>query len=54
MCLGSIVVSVMDSYSCDQDSNPNQGNRICIRYALNNIQFISNVCSGELVLYLYV
>ena len=23
-CLGSVVVSVMDSHSCDRDSNPDQ------------------------------
>ena len=47
--LSSIVVSVMDSHSCDRCSNPGQGKRIT-RYALNNIQFISDKSSAELVL----
>ena len=49
-CLGSVVVSMMDSHSCDWGSNPGQGNHI-IRYALNNIQ-ISDESSADLVLYL--
>ena len=50
-CFGSVVVSVMDSHSCDRVSNPSQGNHI-IRYALNNIRFISDESSAELVIYL--
>ena len=49
--LGSIVVSVMDSHSCDRGSSPGEGKHI-IRYALNNIQFRSDESSAELVLYL--
>ena len=35
---GSAMVSMMDSHSCDQGSNPSKANHIT-RYALNNIQF---------------
>ena len=52
MQLGSIVVSVLDSHSCDRGSSPGQGKHIIIRYVLNNIQFISDESSAELVLYL--
>ena len=51
-CLGSVVVSVMDSHPYDRGSNPGQGTQIkIIRYALNNIQ-ISDESSADLVLYL--
>ena len=49
--LGSIVVSVMDYHSCDRGPSPGQDKHI-IRYALNNIQFISDESFAELVLYL--
>ena len=50
VCFGSAVVSVMDSHSCDRGSIPCQGNH---RYVilLNNIHFISDESSAELVLY---
>ena len=48
----SIVASVMDSHSCDWDSSLDQGDHIIhIRYALNNLNFISDE-SAELLLYL--
>ena len=49
--IGSAVVSVMDSHSCDRGSSPDQDNHI--RFALNTIQFLSDESSAELVLYLY-
>ena len=52
-CIGSILVSMIDSHSCDRGSSPGQGNHIIILYALNNIQLISDEYSAELVLYLY-
>ena len=54
MYLGStcIVVSVMDTHSCGRGSSPSKGNHIIIRYALNNIQFISDGSSAELIVYL--
>ena len=51
MCIGSVVVSVMDSHTCDRGSSPGQGKHINIRYDPNNIQFIDE-SSAELVLYL--
>ena len=48
---GSVVVSVMDSHSCNRSSNPGQGNYI-IHYALNSIQFKSYESSAELELHL--
>ena len=38
--LGSIMVSVMDSHSCDRGSILGQLRQSHIRYALNTIQFI--------------
>ena len=38
--LGSIMVSVMDSHSCNRCSTPGQLRQSHIRYALNTIQFI--------------
>ena len=37
MCLGSVVVSVMDSYSCNLGSNQAMQLHNIIRYALNSI-----------------
>ena len=50
LCLDDVVVSVMDSHSCDRGLSPHQGNHI--RYAMNSIQFISDESSAELALYL--
>ena len=47
----SIVVSVMDSYCMRSGFKP-RPRQTHIRYALNNIQFISDESSAELVLYL--
>ena len=47
--LGGIVVSVMDSHSCDRGSSHGQGKHII---APNIIQFISDESSAELVLQL--
>ena len=52
MCLGSVVVSVMDSHSCDPGLSPAWPRQSHICYALNNTQFISDESSAELVLYL--
>ena len=49
MCLGSTVTSVMDSHSYDQGS---KSQTLQIRHAPNNIQFISDESSFDLVLYL--
>ena len=40
--VGGVVVSVMDSHSCDRGSSPGQGNHVIIRFSLNNILFISD------------
>ena len=48
MYLRNAVVSVIDSHSCDRGSNPSHGNHI-ICYVMNNIQFISDESSAELV-----
>ena len=44
------VASVMDSHSGDRGFKPHKTNHI--HYSLNNIQFISDESSAELVLYL--
>ena len=46
--LGSVVVRVMDSYSCSRFLSPAKG-----KTALNNIQFISDESFVELALYLF-
>ena len=51
-CLDSVVVRVLDSHSCIGVPNTVKINQI-ICYALNNIQFISDESSAELVLYVY-
>ena len=43
MCLGSTVVSVMDSHSCDRGSNPTKANTsMSSKHYPNNAQFISD------------
>ena len=48
MVVYCVVVSVMDSPSCDRGSSPGHGKHD----VLNNIQFLSDESSAELVLYL--
>ena len=50
VCLGSAVVNMMDSHSCDRGLNPGQG-KLHIRYALNNIWIVFEESSAKFVLY---